>query len=82
MISTLIPRGLALGRLSRVGVDGSLTGCAFFSLFIAYLGLLWSRRKVLRLVHPLRMADAARTFRSIWHRGPHHSNSDFVLCGS
>lgn len=33
MISTLISRGLAFGRLGRVGVDGSLTGGAFFFSF-------------------------------------------------
>ena len=33
MISTLISRGLAFGRLGRVGVDGRLTGLSsFFSL--------------------------------------------------
>lgn len=40
MISTLIFRGLAFGRSGRVGVDGRLTGGAFFPLFHCSLGLV------------------------------------------
>lgn len=87
MISTLISRGLAFGRLGRVGVDGSLTGGVFFSLFIAHLSLPWVAKKSFSVSPtilqsqraPRRGASLGRHQCSPWLRFTAHSTHHITL---